>query len=85
MPYLDDYIMNAHDPFVEDFVWSVDDNPEMDVPRLLLFADQHVTQTVRATPASSAAEVAGHDPTTTPHKDSRLITHLLVRPTDRWV
>ena len=26
MPYLDDYIMNAHDPCVEDFIWSMDDN-----------------------------------------------------------
>ena len=48
LPYLDDYIMNAHDPYVEDFVWSMDDNrhteskpPELtegDVPNLLLFA-----------------------------------------------
>ena len=26
LPYLDDYIMGAHDPFVEDFHWSMDDN-----------------------------------------------------------
>ena len=46
MPYLDDYIMNAHDPFVEDFIWSMDDSrrtesvskelTETDVPKLLL-------------------------------------------------
>ena len=48
LPYLDDYIMGEHDPFVEDFHWSMDDNrhtesqsPELtegDVPNLLLFA-----------------------------------------------
>ena len=26
LPYLDDYIMGDHDPFVEDFHWSMDDN-----------------------------------------------------------
>ena len=26
LPYLDDYIMGEHDPFVEDFHWSMDDN-----------------------------------------------------------
>ena len=26
LPYLDDYIMSAHDPIVEDFTWSMDDN-----------------------------------------------------------
>ena len=46
LPYLDDYIMSAHDPFVEDFHWSMDDNrhtesksrelTEGDVPKLLL-------------------------------------------------
>ena len=49
MPYLDDY-MNAHDRFVEDFIWSMDESrhtkstskelPETDVPRLLLFFRQ---------------------------------------------
>ena len=49
LPYLDDYIMNAHDPFIEDFIWSMDDNrhtesksreiSEGDVPKLLLLAD----------------------------------------------
>ena len=77
MPYLDDYVMNAHDSFVEDFIWSMDDSRhaeskpkeliEVDVPRLLLFADQHVIQAVRPTSASSAAEVAGCDPTKAPH------------------
>ena len=76
-PYLDDYVMSAHDPFVEDFIWSMDDNrhteskskelSEIDVPRLLLFADRSVIQTVRTTSASSAAEVAGRDPTRAPH------------------
>ena len=26
MPYLDDYIVNARDPFAEDLVWSMDDS-----------------------------------------------------------
>ena len=72
LPYLDDYIMNAHDPFVEDFTWSMNDNrhtesksrelTEGDVPELLLFADRDVINTVRTKAASSAAEVAGRDP-----------------------
>ena len=72
LPYLDDYIMNAHDPFVEDFVWSMDDNRhtepksrellEGDVPDLLLFADKEVINTVRTMAASSVAQVAGRDP-----------------------
>ena len=55
LPYLDDYIMGAHDPFVEDFHWSMDDNrhtesksPELtegDVPNLLLFAEREVINT----------------------------------------
>ena len=40
---------------------------KLDAPRLLLFADQHVIQTVRTTSANSAAEVAGRDPTMAPH------------------
>ena len=40
---------------------------ELDVPRLLLFADQYVIQTVRTTSASSTAEVATRDPTIAPH------------------
>ena len=40
---------------------------EIDAPRLLLFADRRVIQTVRTTSASSAAEVAGRDPTRAPH------------------
>ena len=69
MPYLDDYIMNVHDPFVEDFVWSMDDESvskeltEIDVPKLLLFADRDVIQAVRTSSTSAAAEVAGRDPT----------------------
>ena len=69
MPYLDDYIMNAHDPFIEDFIWPMDDNrhteskskelTEGDVPKLLLFADRDVINTGRTTTARSAAEVAG--------------------------
>ena len=49
VPYLDDYAMNRHDPFVEDFVWSMDDNrhaesiskelTETDTPRVMLFAE----------------------------------------------
>ena len=76
MPYLDDYIMSAHDPFVEDFIWSMNDNrhtesktkefAEGDVPKLLLFADRDVINTVRTTTTSSVAEVAGRDPTKAP-------------------
>ena len=42
--------MNVHNPFVEDFIWSMDDSrhaesiskelTETDVPRLMLFADR---------------------------------------------
>ena len=73
MPYLDDYIMNVHDQFIEDFIWSMDDSrhtestskelTEIDVPRLLLFADKDVVQAVRTSSSSAAAEVAGCDPT----------------------
>ena len=55
LPYLDDYIMGDHDPFVEDFHWSMDDNrhtesksPELiegDVPRLLLFLQTRMSST----------------------------------------
>ena len=71
LPYLDDYIMNAHGPFVEDFIWSMDDNrhtesqsrelTEGDVPDLLLFADREVIDNVRTGAAGSAAQVAGRD------------------------
>ena len=67
LPYLDDYIMGAHDPFVEDFHWSMDDNrhtesksPELtegDVPNLLLFAEKEVINRVR-TQATSSSEPA---------------------------
>ena len=72
LPYLDDYIMNAHDPFVEDFVWSMDDNrhtestsrelTDGDVPDLLLFAEREVINQVRTTAAGSVGQVAGRDP-----------------------
>ena len=49
--------MGAHDPYVEDFHWSMDDNrhtesqsPELtegDVPNLLLFAPKEVIDRVR--------------------------------------
>ena len=65
--------MNAHDSFVEDFTWSMDDSrradstskelSETDVPRLLLFAHREVIQAVRTSSSSAAAEVAGRDPT----------------------
>ena len=61
LPYLDDYLMGDHDPFVEDLHWSMDDNrhteskspdlTEGDVPRLLLFLIRRVR-----TQASSSAE-----------------------------
>ena len=63
--------MGAHDPYVEDFRWSVDDNrhtesksPELtegDVPRLLLFADRDVIQRVRTQAASSAEPATWRD------------------------
>ena len=71
LPYLDDYIMGDHDPFVEDFHWSMDDNrhtesksPELtegDVPKLLLFADRDVIRRVRTQAASSAEPAARRD------------------------
>ena len=71
LPYLDDYIMGDHDPFVEDFHWSMDDNrhtesksPELtegDVPRLLLFADRDVIRRVRTQAAGSAEQATGRD------------------------
>ena len=71
LPYLDDYIMSAHDPYVEDFHWSMDDNrhtesksPELtegDVPNLLLFAERDVINRVRTEAAGSVAQVAGRD------------------------
>ena len=67
LPYLDDYIMGAHDPYVEDFHWSMDDNrhteskspelTEVDVPNLLLFAPKEVINRVR-TQATSSSEPA---------------------------
>ena len=64
LPHLDDYIMGDHDPFVEDFHWSMDDNrhtepksPELtegDVRKLLFFADRDVIRRVRTHAASSA-------------------------------
>ena len=67
LPYLGDYIMGAHDPYVEDFHWSMDDNrhtesqsPELtegDVPNLLLFAPKEVINRVR-TQATSSSEPA---------------------------
>ena len=71
LPYLDDYIMSPHDPYVEDFHWSMDDNrhtksqsPELtegDVPNLLLFAERDVINKVRTEAAGSVAQVAGRD------------------------
>ena len=71
LPYLDDYIMGDHDPFVKDFHWSMDDNghtepksPELtegDVPKLLLFADRDVIRRVRTQEASSAEPAAWRD------------------------
>ena len=72
LPYLDDYIMGDHDPFVEDFQhWPMDDNrhtesksPELtegDVPKLLLFAEREVINRVRTEAAGSVEQVAGRD------------------------
>ena len=69
IPYLDDYAMNRHDPSMEDFIWSIDDNQhtdsiskeltETDIPWLLLFAERAVIQAARASSSSGPAEVAG--------------------------
>ena len=69
--HMHDYIMGDHDPFVEDFHWSMDDNrhteskspglTEGDVPKLLLFADRDVIRRVRTQAAGSAEPVAGRD------------------------
>ena len=71
LPYLDDYIMGAHDPFVEDFHWSMDDNrhtesksPELtegDVPNLLLFAPREVINRVRSQATSSSEPAMRRD------------------------
>ena len=71
LPYLDDYITSARDPYVEDFHWSMDDNrhtesqsfelTEGDVPNLLLFAEREVIHRVRTQAAGSVAQVAGRD------------------------
>ena len=71
LPYLDDYIMGAHDPFVEDFHWSMDDNrhtesqsPELtegDVPNLLLFAPKEVINRVRSQATSSSEPAMRRD------------------------
>ena len=82
-PWLDDYVMNKRDLFVEAFVWSMDDSRhtesvskelmETDVPRLMLFADKDVTQALRASFSSAAAEVAGCDPTRATHDSAQKI------------
>ena len=71
LPYLDDYIMGAHDPYVEDFHWSMDDNrhtesqsPELtegDVPNLLLFAPKEVIDRVRSQATSSSVPAMRRD------------------------
>ena len=71
LPYLDDYIMGAHDPFVEDFHWSMDDNrhteskspelTEVDIPNLLLFAPKEVIDRVRIQPTSSSGPAMRRD------------------------
>ena len=70
LPYLDDNIMGAHDPFVEDFHWSMDDNrqspshrklTEGDVPNLLLFAPKEVINSVRSQATSSSEPAMRRD------------------------
>ena len=83
MPYLDDYVVKMHDPFVEDFVWSMDDSrnaesvskelTETDVPRLMLFAERDVIQALRASSSSGAAEAAGRDPSRAAHYSAQEI------------
>ena len=58
MPYLDDYTMGRHDPFVEDFIWSMDDSRHMEsickelaeanAPLLHIFADRSSIQPARS-------------------------------------
>ena len=71
MPYLDDYTMCRHDPFVEDFIWSMDDSrqtesiskelTEADVRQLYIFADWSTIEEAISAASSAAVEVAGRD------------------------
>ena len=64
-------IMGDHDPYVEDFHWSMDDNrhteskshelTEGDVPKLLLFAEREVINRVRTGAAGSVEQITGRD------------------------
>ena len=68
LPYLDDYIMNAHDPFVEDFIWSMDDSRHTEsksrdslkvMCRTFCFLQILMSSNVRTRAAGSVAQVAG--------------------------
>ena len=71
MPYLDDYIICRHHPFVEDFIWSMDDSrhtesiskelTEADVSQLHIFADRATINAARSAASNAAAEVAKRD------------------------
>ena len=70
LPYLDDYIMVAHDPFVEDFHWSMDDNRHTEPShrsslratcRIFCLLRKEMSSTVRTEAAGSVAQVAGRD------------------------
>ena len=71
MPCLDDYTMCRHNPFLEDFIWCMDDSRhtesiskeliEADVPQLHIFAERSTINAARSAASSAAAEVAGRD------------------------
>ena len=71
MPYLDEYVMCRHDPFMEDLIWSLDGGKhtefiskkltEADVPQLCIFADRATISAVRSAASSAAAEFAGRE------------------------
>ena len=75
MPYLDDYVMSMHDPVVEDFAWSMDDDwhiesfsqkvTETDIPQLMLFAEWEAILAKTACP--SEVPLAGRDSSRAAH------------------
>ena len=82
IPYLDDHVMSMRDPFVEDFIWSMDDSrhtestsrelSEIDVPRLMLFADKEVISTSQS---STSATWQGRRFSTKPNQGKDVAPH----------
>ena len=76
------YAMHKHDPFVEDFIWFMDDNrhaepiskelTQTDVPRLI-FAERETILAARASSSSGATEVAGRDSSRAAHYSTQEI------------